>query len=94
MKPTNRKSRWLPLILALATLMAILLVACTEGGTEGGTEDTTPANTTATLRLPVSQDADSLVLAVNGVQRSVAVQHHAAELELASGTWQIDWPAK
>ena len=53
-----------------------------------------PANTTATLRLPVSQDADSLVLAVNGVQRSVAVQHHAAELELASGTWQIDWPAK
>ena len=43
MKPTNRKSRWLPLILALAALMAILLVACTEGGTE----DTTPADTTA-----------------------------------------------
>ena len=44
MKPTNRKTRWLPLILALATLMALLLVACTEGGTE----DTTPADTTAT----------------------------------------------
>ena len=45
MKPTNRKTRWLPLILALATLMALLLVACTEGGTEGtegieGTEGT------------------------------------------------------
>ena len=33
MKHPTRKSRWLPLILALATLMAILLVACTEGGT-------------------------------------------------------------
>ena len=44
MKHPTRKSRWLPLILALATLMAILLVACTEGGTE----DTTPADTTAT----------------------------------------------
>ena len=44
MKHPNRKTRWLPLILALATLMAILLVACTEGGTE----DTTPADTTAT----------------------------------------------
>ena len=44
MKPTNRKTRWLPLILALATLMALLLVACTEGGTE----DTTPADTTDT----------------------------------------------
>ena len=44
MKPTNRKTRWLPLILALATLMALLLVACTKGGTE----DTTPADTTAT----------------------------------------------
>ena len=44
MKHSTRKTRWLPLILALATLMAILLVACTEGGTE----DTTPADTTAT----------------------------------------------
>ena len=44
MKHPNRKTRWLPLILALATLMALLLVACTEGGTE----DTTPADTTAT----------------------------------------------
>ena len=44
MKHPTRKSRWLPLLLALATLMAILLVACTEGGTE----DTTPADTTAT----------------------------------------------
>ena len=44
MKHPTRKTRWLPLILALATLMAILLVACTEGGTE----DTTPADTTAT----------------------------------------------
>ena len=53
-----------------------------------------PANTTATLRLPVSQDADSLMLTVNGVQRHVAVHHHAAEMELAPGTWQIDCPAK
>ena len=44
MKHPNRKTRWLPLILALATLMALLLVACTEGGTE----DTTPADATAT----------------------------------------------
>ena len=53
-----------------------------------------PANTAATLRLPVSQDADSLMLTVNGVQRHVAVHHHAAEMELAPGTWQIDCPAK
>ena len=44
MKHPTRKTRWLPLILALATLMAILLVACTEGGTE----NTTPADTAAT----------------------------------------------
>ena len=42
MKSTNRKTRWLPLILALATLMALLLVACTQGGNG----DTTPADTT------------------------------------------------
>ena len=45
MKHPTRKTRWLPLILALATLMALLLVACTEGGTE----DTTPTDTTAAV---------------------------------------------
>ena len=40
----TRKTRWLPLLLALATLMALLLVACNEGGGE----DTTPQDTTLT----------------------------------------------
>ncbi len=43
MKHPNRKTRWLPLILVLATLLALLFVACTEGGTE----DTTPADSGA-----------------------------------------------
>ena len=43
MKHPTFKSRWLPLILVLATLMALLLVACTEGGSG---ETTTPADTT------------------------------------------------
>ena len=41
MKHSTRKTRWLPLILALATLLTLLLVACTKD--EGG--DTTPQNT-------------------------------------------------
>ena len=41
MKHSTRKTRWLPLILALATLLSLLLVACTV---EGG-EETTPAGT-------------------------------------------------
>ena len=44
MKHNTRKNRWLPLILALATLLALLLAACT-GGT---TEDTTPGDTVVT----------------------------------------------
>ena len=40
----TRKTRWLPLILALATLLALLLVACNEGGGE----DTSPEATVAT----------------------------------------------
>ena len=47
MKHPTRKSRWLPLILALATLMAILLVACTEGDIE----DTAPADTAAGAKI-------------------------------------------
>ena len=43
MKHNTRKLRWLSLILALATLTALLLVACTEGGSE----DTTPADSEA-----------------------------------------------
>ena len=42
MKHPTFKSRWLPLILVLATLMALLLVACTEDGSG----ETTPADTT------------------------------------------------
>ena len=44
MKHPNRKNRLLPLILALATLLALLLVACTQGGST----DTTASDTTAT----------------------------------------------
>ncbi|MBQ4112957.1 MAG: DUF4091 domain-containing protein [Clostridia bacterium] len=47
----TRKTRWLPLILVLATLLALLLVACNEGGTE----DTTPEETVATT--PVTGDS-------------------------------------
>ena len=45
MKHTTFKSRWLPFILVLATLMALLLVACTEGGSG---ETTTPAGSVVT----------------------------------------------
>ena len=41
MKHTNRSPRWLPILLVLATLTALLLVACTQDLTE----DTTPALT-------------------------------------------------
>lgn len=41
MKHTNRSPRWLPILLVLATLTALLLVACTQDLTE----DTTPAVT-------------------------------------------------
>ena len=43
MKSTNRKTRWLPLILVLATLMALLLVACTEGGNGESAPESTVA---------------------------------------------------
>ena len=45
MRRTARKLRRLPLILTLATLMALLLVACTEGIIE----DTAPSDTTVTV---------------------------------------------
>ena len=43
MKSTNRKTRWLPLILALATLLALLLVACTEDGSGESAPESTVA---------------------------------------------------
>ncbi len=50
MKRPARKAHWLPLILTLATLAALLLVACTEGGRE----DTTPADP-STATEPVTE---------------------------------------
>lgn len=46
---TTRKLRWLSLVLTVATLMAHLLVACTEGGNE----NTTPADS-ATVTAPAT----------------------------------------
>ena len=48
MKHPTRKNRWLPLILALVTLMALLLVACTELGTQETTDDSTELTDPAT----------------------------------------------
>ena len=60
MKHNNRKTRWLPLILVLATLTALLLVACTEGGSsDGTTADTTIAVTDPVTGEPtVEPDSD------------------------------------
>ena len=41
MKHSTRKNRWLPMVLILATLLTLLLVACTEGGSG----ETAPADT-------------------------------------------------
>lgn len=48
---TTRKLRWLSLVLTVATLMAHLLVACTEGGNE----NTTPADS-ATVTAPATDE--------------------------------------
>ena len=41
MKHSIRKNRWLPLILVVATVLTLLLVACTQGGNE----ETSPSDT-------------------------------------------------
>ena len=41
MKHSIRKNRWLPLILVVATVLTLLLVACTQGGNE----ETAPSDT-------------------------------------------------
>ena len=53
MKHSTPKTRWLPIVLMLATLLALLLVACTKGGdgtttTVGGTSSVTDPATDAT----------------------------------------------
>ena len=52
MKHPARKIRWLPLVLTLATVLALLLVACTEG--------TSPVDTTTLTETPTTEPDGTL----------------------------------